>query len=145
MTDVVAILLVELVVGRAGEAAAPEDERLLERQANALEEQAVLPPRRVLEVLLLAQRVVHVAHAEREVLPRETVDHHRRDRLAAVCLVPRHVLACDARQQTLRQVVEHGHEPVILVQSRQGARGDLVVSRVADAADAPRAPSPAAT
>lgn len=65
--DVVAILLVEGVVGDEAEGGAPEAQALVERQADALQEEGVLEAAVVFEVGVGAEREVEVLHAEREV------------------------------------------------------------------------------
>ena len=49
-----------------GEFCSPECQCLLQGQSNALEEQAVLQPGKVLEVMVSPQRFMKVAHAWRE-------------------------------------------------------------------------------
>ena len=76
MTDVVAVLLVELVVTYASaEALAPEHERLVDAQPNALEEQAVLQTAKVLQVVVRLQVIVQITHAHWEMELGEHVDH----------------------------------------------------------------------
>lgn len=63
VTHVVAVLLVELLVRHQLEAAPPEDQALLEREADALQEERVLQTAEVLEVGVLAKCAVQVLHA----------------------------------------------------------------------------------
>ena len=72
---VVAVLLVEgALVRLGGEGAPPEQEALVQAEAQALEEERVLQAPEVAEVRVGAQRAVEVRHAEGEVLRGEGVD-----------------------------------------------------------------------
>ena len=68
MAHVVFVLFVELVVGLFLEARAPENEAVFQAQADAFEEEGVLQPAVMLQVVIFAQVEVEVAHAEGEVL-----------------------------------------------------------------------------
>jgi len=81
VADVVRVLLVELV-GRddaLGELAPPELQALLQRQADALQEEDVLQAAVVLEVVVGLERLVQVAHAHRHGLEAERVQALGRD------------------------------------------------------------------
>mmetsp|Transcript_2855 Transcript_2855/g.7487 ORF Transcript_2855/g.7487 Transcript_2855/m.7487 type:complete len:337 (+) Transcript_2855:125-1135(+) len=67
--DVVRVLLLELVPGDlAGEGLLPEHQRLLQRQANPLEEETKLHPAKVLQVMVVLELVVGLPHAQGEVV-----------------------------------------------------------------------------
>jgi hypothetical protein len=68
VTDVVSVLLVELVVCDLLESTPPEDQAIFEGQANALQEQGVLQSTEVLQVRVRTQLRMQVFHAEREML-----------------------------------------------------------------------------
>jgi hypothetical protein len=124
VAHVVAVLLVEGVVADGTETGAPEDERLFQAQADALEEEGVLQAAKVLELAVAAEGAVDVAHAEREVLG-EVVNVARGD-LGAVD--GRAVAAGVARvggDEVLGEVVEDGGEAVVLVEVGQGAGSEL--------------------
>ena len=70
---VVAVLLGEGVVGDEAEGPPPEEQAVLEREAESLEEERVLQPAEVLQVAVGPEGGVQVAHAEREVR-RQAVD-----------------------------------------------------------------------
>lgn len=120
--DVVAVLLVEDVVGVVLEALPPEEDAVVEGQPEAFEEERVLQPREVLEVRVLAQREVQVAHAEGEVRG-EGVDGCGGDggveggvRVRGVCV---------RRGEVFGEVGEDGGEAVVFVEAGEGARGEL--------------------
>lgn len=66
VTDVVAVFLVELVVGDFVEGLAPEEKAFFEVETDAFEEEGVLEAAEVFEVRVAAERAVEVLHAERE-------------------------------------------------------------------------------
>lgn len=68
MADIVLVSRIELVVCKALEGLAPEDDTLLERQSDPLEEERVLKTAVMLEMVVLAQRHVQTAHAEWKML-----------------------------------------------------------------------------
>jgi len=144
VADVVAVLLVELVVRDGRERLAPERDRLLDREADALrarrrssvstafssaqekvgergthlQEEAVLLPALVLEVLAPLERVLHVAHAQREALVGELGHHLGRDGLA-VGRRDERVVGRDAGHEAHREVREDRDEASVLVESRK--------------------------
>lgn len=146
MADVVAVLLVKLVVRDGRERLAPERDRLLDREADTLrarrrrgsvstafssaqsresdkkgthlEEEAVLLSALVLEVLAPLERVLHVAHAQREALVGELGHHLGRDGLA-VGRRDERVVGRDAGHEAHREVREDGDEASVLVESRK--------------------------
>ena len=143
MADVVAVLLVELVVRDGRERLAPERDRLLDRETDSLrgrrrrrrqgraldergkenegahfEEEAVLLPALVLEVLAALERVLHVAHAQREALVGELGHHLGRDGLA-VGRRDERVVGRDAGHEAHREVREDRDEASVLVESRK--------------------------
>ena len=78
MADVVAVFLVELVIGVVFEALPPEEDAILQSQADAFQEEGVLQPAEMFQVVVFAQGEVQVAHAERE-MRGEGVDAGRGD------------------------------------------------------------------
>ena len=72
--DVVAVLLVELLVCHEPEAVAPEAQRFVEGEPDALEKERVLQTAKVLEVRAGVEGVLEVRHAEWEVLGGERGD-----------------------------------------------------------------------
>ena len=68
MADVVFVVFVEFVVCFLLEGGAPEDEAVVEGEPDAFEEERVLQAAEVLQVVVLTQREVEVAHAEGEML-----------------------------------------------------------------------------
>lgn len=124
VAHVVAVFLVESVVGDVAEALAPEDQALLEVQADALEEQSVLQAAVVFEVGIAAERAVQVGHAGREVLG-EVVDVAGGDlgadggsRVGAVGAV--------GGDEVLGEVVEDRGEAVVLVETGERAGRELL-------------------
>ena len=67
VADVVAVFLVEGIIGDVPEGGAPEAETLVQTQADALQEKGILEAGVVFEVGVLPQREMQVAHAEGEV------------------------------------------------------------------------------
>ena len=55
MADVVAVFLVELVIGVVFEALAPEEDAVFQGQADALEEERILQAAKVFEVGVFAE------------------------------------------------------------------------------------------
>ena len=75
VADVIPVFFVEGgFVRLGGEAAAPEEQALVQAQPDAFEEKGVLQPAEVAQVRVGAQGAVQVGHAEREVLWGEAVD-----------------------------------------------------------------------
>mmetsp|Transcript_5099 Transcript_5099/g.15716 ORF Transcript_5099/g.15716 Transcript_5099/m.15716 type:complete len:296 (-) Transcript_5099:271-1158(-) len=111
VADAVAVVSHELV-GRhslLGEFGSEEGRRLLTAEADCLQEESELLPRRVLEVFRLEQLGVHVVHAEREGAAadgRQVGQAHRRAGARARVVVA-HVLR--------RESLEEGGEPVRLL------------------------------
>lgn len=121
---VVAVLLVEGVVGDLAEARPPEDEALLKVEPDALEEERVLQPAVVLEVGVAAEGAVQVRHAHGEVFLGQVVD------VAGCDLGARDgragaVIARVGRDEVLGKVVEDRGEAVVFVEAREGASGEL--------------------
>ena len=75
MANVVAVLLVELVVGHVFEASPPEDERFFDRQSEFLEEEIVLQSTIVFEVASGCKCTMQVLHAQRGVCLDKRIDH----------------------------------------------------------------------
>lgn len=128
MTHVVPILLVESIVRNLAEPAAPKDQTLLEIQPDALEEQRVLQTAVVLEVGVAAKAAVQVGHAGGEVLG-EVVDVAGADLGTLGDGGAGHVGAVGG-DEVLGEVVEDGHEAVILVEVgyRLGCELDIVLA-----------------
>jgi hypothetical protein len=89
------------------------------------EEEAVLEAAVVLEVLVLPERIVQVAHAHGKVPPRELVDHLGRHRRGVGALDLGGVLRGDAGEEAHGEVFEDGEQPIVLVEPGQGAAGVL--------------------
>ena len=121
MLDVVLVLLLELVVRHLAtdvERLPPPHQRLLDRQTDALEEQAELKSRKVLEVLLLLASVPQVTHAWREVARREMIDLLGGHVLAVLAVG--HVLGRGCPVQVReRQVDQDRQQTRVLVQTRE--------------------------
>lgn len=123
--DIVAVFLVEGVVGDELEAVAPEEEAFVEAEPDALEEEGVLEAGEVFEVVVPAELDVEVAHAEGE-MGCEGVDGAGRDgsRHRVVAVEGGIRAVCGARRgEVLGEVFEDGGEPVVLVQPGQRACG----------------------
>ncbi len=123
VADVVAVLLVEGVVGDEAEGGAPEAEALVEREADALEEEGVLQAAKVLEVGVGAQGEVEVVHAEGEV-GGEGVDGGGGDGAAGEGGVGVGEGGV-GREEGFGEVREDRAEPVVFVQAGEGAAGEL--------------------
>jgi hypothetical protein len=65
---VVAIFFVEGIIGDQLETLTPENQTILQRQANALQKERVLKTAVMFEVTVLTESVVKVSHAERKML-----------------------------------------------------------------------------
>jgi hypothetical protein len=113
VAHVVAVLLVEGVVGDLAERGPPEDEALLQVESDALEEERVLQPPEVLEVCVAPERPVQVRHAHGEVL--RQVVHVARSDLGPLDRRPGARVARVWSDKVLREVVEDGGEAVVFV------------------------------
>lgn len=120
--DVVAVFLVEGVVGVIFEALAPEVDAVVEGETEAFEEEGVLQAAEVLEVRVLAQGEVQVAHAEGEVHG-EGVDGCGGDGGAEGGVGVGDV--CVGRGEVFGEVGEDGGEAVVFVEAGEGASGEL--------------------
>lgn len=111
----------------AGERAISKGERqrdtcLFWNDAAHFEEQTVLQPAKVLQVLVLPERVVKMAHARGEVSFGQLVDHVRRDELCGL-FGPGRVLTGDAAQEGHAEVLQDRDEAIVFIETRQCARG----------------------
>lgn len=120
--DVVAVFLVEGVVGVGLEGGAPEMDAVVEGEAKAFEEEGVLQAAEVLEMRVLAQGEVQVAHAEGKVRG-EGVDGGGGDGGAEGGVGVGDV--CVGRGEVFGEVGEDGGEAVVFVEAGEGAGGEL--------------------
>ena len=122
--DVVPVFFVELVVRVVLEALSPEQDAVVQRQADAFQEEGVLQPAEMLQVAVLAQRHVQVAHAGGEVRG-EGVDagggDGRPERSVAVGNVG------VGRGEVFGQMRQDRGEAVVFVEAGQRARSELRV------------------
>jgi len=126
VADVVFVFFLEFLVGDELEAAAPEDEAFVEAEADAFEEEGVLQTPVVLEMRVVAQSVVQVAHAEGEVLG-QCVDAVCGDGGETVDVGVGGGVGGVGRCEGLGEVGEDGGEAVVFVEAGEGAGCQLHV------------------
>ena len=123
MTDVVSVFLVKGIVGNKSEGVTPENEAVVHGETKSFEEKRILESAKVLQVAVLPEVEVQIAHTEGEVM-RECIDRGSVDRSAGKDGIRVREVGVGSGE-VFGEVQQDRSEAIVFIEARERTSGEL--------------------